>query len=217
MSYILDSLKKSEQQRKQLEQPGLHSEPIGAASRRRNERRWWPYLLLIALLLNASLLGWYLLADREEGGVEVVAGKSIQPADAPREQQPVSNQVAPPVDAADAMDPATLQRIQRQPVPALQIDEPAREETAVANPVDSVAEPTPYTRLSESLRQELPEMTLSLHYFSGNSHSSMVRLNGRILRVGDSLVDGLSVAEITADGVILDYRGRRIWLARPRG
>jgi len=221
MSYILDSLKKSEQQRKQLERPGLHSEPIGAAIRRRNERRWWPYLLLLALLLNAALLGWYLLAVRDGGGVEIAVGHSDQPAAPPRDPQLVSHQGPlagiPVGPTATVTIPDVERAAEPGPKPVEPAREPAREPVETNIPVNNVAEPIPYAQLPASLRQELPELVLSLHYFSGDSRSSMVRLDGVILRVGDSLQEGLSVEEINADGVVLDYRGRRISLARPRG
>jgi len=217
MSYILDSLKKSEQQRKQLERPGLHSEPIGAAIRRRNERRWWPYLLLLALLLNAALLGWYLLAGRDEGGVEIAAGHSAQPAVPPREPQLGSHQEPLAGIPVGPTATVTIPDVERAADPETHPVEPAREPVEANIPVNNVAEPTPYAQLPASLRQELPELVLSLHYFSGDSRSSMVRLDGVILRVGDSLQEGLSVEEINADGVVLDYRGRRFSLARPRG
>jgi general secretion pathway protein B len=221
MSYILDSLKKSEQQRKQREQPGLHSEPLGAASRRRQERRVWPYLLLVALLLNAAVLGWYLVGTRGEQGPDEPGKTSVQ-VDPPREkQQPVLNRDLAPGDpaAVPVSLPTTVAKLQFPEPTALEPPavEASSKSTPAFIPASGATEPTPYAQLPASVRQELPELVLSLHYFSGSQRSSMIRLDGVILRVGDSVQDGLTVHDIVAEGVVLDYRGRLVWLDRPRG
>ncbi|MCK8603565.1 general secretion pathway protein GspB [Desulfoferrobacter suflitae] len=59
MSYILDALKKSDQERNRGAAPGLqtvHATPQPASSR----RPWWIGLLLFALLLNAGLILYWL-------------------------------------------------------------------------------------------------------------------------------------------------------------
>jgi len=221
MSYILDSLKKSEQQRKQREQPGLHSEPLGAATRRRQERRVWPYLLLVALMLNAAVLGWYLVGTRAEQGPDKPDKTSVQVDPPGEKQQAAPNRELAPVDpaAVPVSRPRTVAELQ-PPEPTI-LESPAVEAsgkpTPAANPAPGATEPTPYPQLPASVRQELPELVLSLHYFSSSQRSSMIRLDGVILRVGDSLRDGLTVHDINAEGVVLDYRGRLVWLDRPRG
>lgn len=57
MSYILDSLKKSEQKRQQNGVPDIHTTHVSEDSPRRH---LWPYLLLVALVVNAALLFWWL-------------------------------------------------------------------------------------------------------------------------------------------------------------
>lgn len=221
MSYILDSLKKSEQQRRRREQPGLHSEPLGSAARRRKQRRLWPSLLLVALLVNAVVLGWYLVGTRSEPGPVQSGNSSVQDDPPRKEQPPVLQRELTPVEPV--IVPAPLPEAVAKPHPP----GPAAFETPVvaapSKPVPAVnqspnaAEPTPVAQLPASVRQELPALMLSLHYFSGHQRSSMIRLDGVILRVGDSLQEGLSVQDIVAEGVVLDYRGRLVWLDRPRG
>lgn len=58
MSYILDALKKSDQERQQGSTPGLHT-PQAAPLPERKKRPLWPYILSAALLLNGGILaGW---------------------------------------------------------------------------------------------------------------------------------------------------------------
>ncbi len=76
MSYILDALKKSEEDRQRGEVPNLRT--VQATPALKSEKRaLWPYLLFLALLLNAGLLFWWLRpwssekqADIAPSGVE---------------------------------------------------------------------------------------------------------------------------------------------------
>lgn len=59
MSYILEALKKSDQERNRGTTPGLQT--VHTETRQETGRhRWWIYLLTCALLLNAGLLLWWL-------------------------------------------------------------------------------------------------------------------------------------------------------------
>jgi general secretion pathway protein B len=75
MSYILDALKKSDQERQRGAVPNLHTVqmPVARESRRRSR---WSSLLVLALLLNAGLLVWWLRPWQPEpsGSVRQLAG-----------------------------------------------------------------------------------------------------------------------------------------------
>lgn len=75
MSFILDALKKSEAERRKGEVPRLQNEPFSPPPRRRPV---WPLLLAVALLLNAAVFGWWLLAGEDERGLAEVAAVSSQ-------------------------------------------------------------------------------------------------------------------------------------------
>jgi hypothetical protein len=59
MSYVLDALKKSDQERQRRTTPDIHS-VHGTVEPRRKSRALWPYLLCLVLLLNAGLLLWWI-------------------------------------------------------------------------------------------------------------------------------------------------------------
>lgn len=61
--------------------------------------------------------------------------------------------------------------------------------------------------LPASIRQQLPAFNFSLHYYSEDPQQRMVRLNGRILREGQELSDGLLLSEITSQGAVFSYHG----------
>jgi general secretion pathway protein B len=65
MSYILDALKKSDQERQRGTVPNVHSVQVPLTSELRR-RSWWLYAVASALLLNAGLLVWWLRPWKSE-------------------------------------------------------------------------------------------------------------------------------------------------------
>ena len=68
------------------------------------------------------------------------------------------------------------------------------------------------TSLPQSLRQGIPEMTISYHVFTQNPATRLVSINGRIVRQGQEVTQNLTLEEITAAGVVLNYQGKRFRL-----
>jgi len=64
-------------------------------------------------------------------------------------------------------------------------------------------------RLPSSVRQGLPDLTMSLHYFTVNPSSRLISINGKTLKEGQELIPGLRLEKITVAGAILDYHGYR--------
>ena len=240
MSFILDALKKSEAERRQGEIPRLQNEPFSPAPRRRPV---WPFLLVLALLLNGVVVGWWLFAREEQRETVAVAaggptasaapvglpaamkavaatspGVSAAPAQSPEpevvtvviEETPVKP-VAPtasPVPARTAEKKTPIRRTDSPPAA------PARSKVAVAAPA---AKPfPPVSELPDNVRSGLPRLDLQLHFFTPDPERRLVRLNGLNLREGGNSGEGLSVVEITQDGVKLSYGGNRFFLPTGR-
>lgn len=221
MSFILDALKKSEQERPPKAVPDVHT-VHGQPPRPPRRRRLWPGLLVFALLLNASLL---LLWLRPWGGPE----QSELPApllQAPSEPPPVM--AASQVAAASAVEevrvpepvvaPATLRP---RSTPAVETPSP-RPSAVDASPREEKknviieAGPAPvaggiqdFDRLPSDVRRSVPPFEISLHFYTEAPASRMVRINGRNLREGDDLVAGFALEKITPSGVVLAWKGHR--------
>ena len=82
MSYILDALRKFEQNRQ-------HEESLtfltfqGQAPRKRKRHRLWPYLLVVALMLNAGAIFWWIGPWQSPGKsmtAEPPAVRGVKPA-----------------------------------------------------------------------------------------------------------------------------------------
>ena len=59
MSYILDALKKSDQDRRRGSVPGVHAQQAPTVQEPK-KRKLWPYVLIVALLFNVPFLAWWL-------------------------------------------------------------------------------------------------------------------------------------------------------------
>lgn len=91
---------------------------------------------------------------------------------------------------------------------------PAKPKIAAAAP--AAASFPPVSELPGNVRSGLPRLDLQLHFFTSDPERRLVRLNGLNLRQGGSSGDGLSVVEITQDGVKLSYGGNRFFLPTGR-
>jgi general secretion pathway protein B len=237
MSYILDALRKSDQQRQRGTAPTLLA--VQATAVAPKQPAFLAYGLLAAALLGAGVvIGWLRPWQPEQaapGRAESVAAKPLestlrQPAPAPSEMPP---QPSPEPKVQNATQPARAapapSEMAPQPKPELparakpQTDGPPREADAAAprrtpapeRPVDAAADAAgvqtviSMTELPLSVRQELPAMTISVHAYSGNPGASLVGIDNRILREGEYVVPGLKLEQITPDGMIFGYKGYR--------
>jgi general secretion pathway protein B len=202
MSFILDALKKSEQERRRREVPDLHTEHAPILARR--PRIPWSLVIGLALLLNAGLLLWWLrpwqppVAAVDATPAAAVVAEEPAPAAAPTVPLPVVEpemtlQETPPLPPAVPVVPA-------RPEPA-----PGREMVATTL---AASPPPDVNDLPRSIRAELPAIEITLHFFTDAPNSRMVRINGRNLREGQQVNPNLTLQEITPEGVVLDFRGQ---------
>ena len=63
--------------------------------------------------------------------------------------------------------------------------------------------------LPPAIQQEIPPMSISVHAYSPRPNDRMVSINDRLLREGGTVPPGLTLNEITPDGMIFSYKGYR--------
>ena len=96
-------------------------------------------------------------------------------------------------------EPKSAAAVQPAPAPAI-----------VPEPVREAADDT--TRLSDlgaEERKQLPTLKLSMHMWNDTPAQRFVILDGQRLGEGDRIGDAV-VEQITRDGAILDWNGRRL-------
>lgn len=104
----------------------------------------------------------------------------------------------------------TIAKVVPSPVPVASLTPPVTKITP--------SMPDPYAgiphqkQLPAAFQKSLPDFTFSVHIFSSKAASRMVKINGQRLREGDSIAAGLTLKQITQDGVILSYKNRQFWI-----
>lgn len=68
--------------------------------------------------------------------------------------------------------------------------------------------------LPANIQQSLPAITIAAHIYSGDPGSRMTIINNKSLREGQSAGAGLVLEEITRNGVILKFQGKRFRLGK---
>ncbi|HVN95333.1 MAG TPA: general secretion pathway protein GspB [Syntrophorhabdaceae bacterium] len=236
MSYILEGLKKLEEQRQREGKPNLlafRGQAAGVTKR----RPLWLYLILAALILNAVVIVWlthpWRPAERSVAVQHRVVGSRLSAMD--KESKPAGEKQLPlepvrPIQPHEAAlqspgvigpkaHPAATHNgdMPQRPVTQAPSSELARTPRATANlPGETLSGGTSKETSQGALPRATPEATgalpplkMSVHYYVSDPKSRFVRINDRIIHEGDELSDGVKMEEITEEGAVLSYHGRR--------
>ncbi len=219
MSFILDALRKSENERQ--EQASAEFTAIPSAAAPAGAPRWI-WILGALLLVNIVVLGFAML--RGGDSAPPAAQAPAPPAEAvatPKSGAP-SPAVAAESDFAAQVSSLNVARPRSQAneatsaVPERELTESIPGTPAARGPVpasSSLALPTlNEVRLNEGVN--LPDLHLDIHVYSGAPSDRFVFINMHKHQEGSVLEAGPRVEEITPDGVILDFRGTRFVLPR---
>lgn len=227
MSFILDALRKSEIERQRQSGPSIAEIPVA-----REDRRLPVALVAIGILLavNVGVLLFFLLRDSDAR--EPTASV---PEAAPSAPPPVAAALPVPVMPAPSADPAMSgfpPATAGEPsdfYPSQVFSEPATMAPDAPDPTLLPAAPAarsggsvtygdepsrPLESLPTELAAGLPELTVDLHIFTDDIAKRAVFINGRRYTQGATLTEGPKVEEITRDGAVLNFRGRRFLLPR---
>lgn len=220
MSYILDALKKSDQERKSGGVPTLQTVHIPVSV---EDRKPWSLYGVITLLLLALAfsIGFVIsekepvvVADREpvsttdkpvlaqqsgssDSRAEIAAEPSPLPVSAPVLTVPKPTVVAVAAPApAPAIKPVVLQPV-----------EPVKKPPPITKPLPEL-EDIPYLHeLPEYQQQSIPDLSFAGHVYSSRASNRSVIINGNAMSEGDSIMQEFSVKQITSSGVIFVFQG----------
>ena len=213
MSYILDALKKSEQERGHGTAPSvqtLHSSALGHHS---SKTHLWPYLLLAAVFINLAALLYFIVADsRQDQTVEAVTAEAALTQASPS-QTTIGATLAEipavtPLSQGAAVDHTVYRPVS---IPALQPAPAMSFPTAVSAPVQTNNRPSMVVERDElpaDIQQHIPIMEFSAHVYSSNPIHRSIVINGRFMEEGDRLATDLMLSEITPKGAIFDFQGQ---------
>lgn len=234
MSYILDALKKSERERS-----GVRAGDTAGDGTETHARSPWPLAVALVIASNALLaFGWWAWQRGAEPPTTnapatpferpTAPPTSIAPAiePAPTEVPTIATGKTAVGDlAAETLRaPAPTPRVRAEarplhvsptvlsPTPTSPIDDGAQ--PVVAHP--AAAASVPWLReLPASFRTAVAPLNVNIHVFAGSSEDSVLYINDRQYRTGETLPNGVRLDAVVADGAVLSYQGQQFKLPRP--
>lgn len=214
MSFILDALKKSEAERLRRKTPGIADVPDSA---RQKSQSHWLWIIGALVVINLSVLAALLMKpDKVQDRSAAVA--PVEPAvAAPAAATPPGKSLSQIVAESG---PARMETaVATDPVTRAVID--IASETAAPAPAvprySAARRAEPFATFHELRAQgtlQLPDLHLDIHVHSSEPADRFVFVNMRKYKERATLDEGPVVREITADGVILEYRGTAFLLPR---
>ncbi len=212
MSYVLDALKKSENQRQQNQTPCLLSAYTAEPSFSNGKRLNWSYLVsgLAILFFLAAALTTYRLRTSPAPSDPLQATRQ-SPAELGGGSRIVINPELHVIETEIVRylrpEPAQVNlSVEKKKVMMAEVRLPA----APAASVTPAAPPARIPALQDlpvEIRAALPELNISGHTFSANRAKRMIIINSKILREGGSIDNATTLKEITWEGIIIDYNG----------
>ena len=246
MSYILNALKKAENKSFDGENIKIKKQILILKRRSRNGKLK-VLALVTVLLGTLLLGGWlgYMQKPQAENRVELAKSDNLldnekiapvrhqslmvkdtllPPAEKIREIPPGDN-LRPGVDGKNSVNVESemnqinppipvrrpMQQVKIEPAATVQQTSQAVEDKDIEEPLQN------YLELPFMIKQKLPPLKISLHFYNSTPGRRLVRINDQILRENDSIDNELSVEEITSTSVILNYDGDLFELNAPGG
>lgn len=229
MSFILQALKDSEQERNRIK-PVESAEPtrasVGVSLPPKKPVRRLAYIGAFAVIAGA---GWYLsnrpaiepavqavpvsASSGTASHAELVPGVESNEPDLrgvkliinPPETQSRPDASVQPASLTIRERLATAQQPRRTATPV----ETAEAAATEISPPDPYAD-LPYLRqLPVSTQREIPELKFSVHIYSESRAGRMVKLNDRMMREGQRVAPDLNIEAIIPRAVVFNYAGQR--------
>ncbi len=194
MSFILDALKKSETDRQQ--QTSSEFANVPSSSGNSNSLKWL-WILGALLLVNVMVLLGVLM--RDDAPTQDAAIATPQYSDETTVSQPTFEEQL-----------AAAKLNQPSPATVTQAEPP----TPKATPSSSGARILTIDEVRVNGTVQLTDLHLDIHVYSDVPAERFVFINMTKLRERSQLEEGPTVAEITRDGVILEYQGTTFLLPR---
>ncbi|MDX1509127.1 MAG: general secretion pathway protein GspB [Woeseiaceae bacterium] len=215
MSFILDALRKSENERQQQADAEFATVPSGTDSPRAPK---WLWILGALLALNvAVLLGLLLRPDAPAPVVATPPVPAAQPAAArvPAVREPVPAGAVPDAREAFSERVAEARRSQPQATPAGEETPAAAAPIATASVEDGAFASLPtLTEVRADNRLQLPDLHVDIHVYSPVPRERFVFINMAKYRENEVIREGPTITRIEADGVVLQYQGVSFILPR---
>jgi general secretion pathway protein B len=211
MSFILDALRKSENERQQSSARRLSEMPTVV---HRNKVPLWMMGTTIGLTAGIFLLGWAWLNDVSPRNQEVNAT-----AENILDESPQVGLIQTPTSSRS--EPANIPRLlieSDQPIPPS--EQAITSENSLVELVSTQAVLVPNSAAIPSMADllsygtKIPELVLELHAFSVSPTDRFVFINSSKYLEGESITEETGVVTITEEGVVITHRNQLFLLPR---
>ena len=225
MSYILDALKKSEQERGRGNAPGVQTVHSASINYHNEKKSYWPYILITAVILNLIALIYFIVDKEKTTRESTVVTTDVSIEKNHTERLEITNDYAV-IETKDNNDSEPPTEITTDSLPTISTSavtskhndnfkkdnlKPAISDTKYREKTTEAKKPhadiIDYHELDDSIRLQLPTITVSAHVYSSNPAQRSIVINNAFLEEGEYIMDGLVLYEITPDGAILNYQG----------
>jgi len=223
MSYILDALKKSEQQRGNGKIPDVQTVHSSSLNYRDEKKAYWPYVLIVAIVLNLIAIIYFII-NKDSASNTITSNIETTSAVVAIENKKIKNTEPQPtttrknINLDSSTENITEEAAKRPSAPA---QKPATSNYNTSTEVKAVVTPekrpenntqkniVEYHDLPESTLRQIPTITVSAHIYSSNPSQRSIVINNNFLEEGDYVLDNLTLHEITTDGAIFDFNDTR--------
>lgn len=237
MSFILDALRKSDQQRSRSATPTLTATQAAPAEARQPVL-WWYGLIAMVLVGAGALIGWMQRAPAESPAVAgapsidrpvektaqqlarapvSAAPETVRKSESPPPQSPAPTPVTTSMPAPVAEPKAATAITPGEPVATagasnsreFAASKPAEAGNPVPREVPSEPGVLSLAELPPALQQEIPKLSILAHSYSSKPKARFVFINDRMVHEEEYPLPGLKLEQITADGMVFSYKGYR--------
>jgi general secretion pathway protein B len=220
MSYILEALKKSKQERNDGESEDLYivhgRAPAFSNSRWvQSEAKGWIYLgiFFVIIVCSASYIYWYeeaALPEKPVGRIVITKDIEIRSQIDSSDFAPLSDLEGPDdtqVPVVVENNPYIHKVIRRSGQKVVLIPTESEEEKVEQRNIPRSSAVIERKELPAELQSQIPPMKFAGHTYADEPKQRMIIINNKILREGDSIDGDTKLVEIIWEGVILDYKG----------
>jgi len=220
MSYILDALKKSDNERKQGDVPNLQTVHIPISVE--PQTQWVLYgFITVLLLVLAFVIGMMISNGSSDSAIQQTEQSrdrvsEVDDSDAsevkkkmpPRQEiQKVTAQLTDE-GLSNSSNGQQLRKLDAVPVAEVErVTQPQATRPAIKpkNNIPDLSKIPYLEELPDYQQQSIPQMIFAGHVYSTNPDNRSVIINDYFMSEGDTVVQGIDVVEITTSGVVFSF------------
>jgi general secretion pathway protein B len=205
MSFILDALRKSENERQRNQTPGMAN--MQAQGKRKGSGIWLPLVaLLVGVNLSLIVVMWFLSDEKQSASTPT-------PATTTGNQENVvssapGRRLTEELTPANTAKPANQQGNAALPAQTTDVAPSTSYDQSVDDNIPTLAE----LQLANAI--SVPPLHLDIHVYSETSSERFVFINMSRYNEGGTLDEGPKVVRIAKSGVVLRHQGQDFMMVR---